>query len=614
MVHVFMSSADTNFPACAKGEKAGAARRGFQAALLCLPFVAALFYPGVPPWASSRGLSLSVFCVLIAAVALYTAVFALAFRSDAPEAAPAPLRRWHGWLLGGLVAAVFCGSASRGMEFFPALVDSEAEDALRLSEMALEQAQQGYLGFYLRHHIGSYNLGLVPLVVPVVGFLGPSRLAYKWTNAAFFALMLAGLAVLFARTTARPGTRWTVLLLPLVAAILPSLQMYRWHAVCLAGCLALLSAASAWRQPAGKFLAPLGMFLCLLALYHGQVIYLPALLLLAAWQALVPGEGGVAWGRVAILAGFALATGSAFEVLGRAGVLSNHIQGEAANEAGALAFFGRPDNLHPFFTGVLDMPVRAFGWPLWGLVLLGVAVTVERARVHVADRAALLLFGAGFSLNLGLHSLMNPSRHCWFLLPGLWLLLNGAAGLAGHLREVFSPRLGTALAVGALGLVGWKETGAYLDREMYYWLDSGPQVWNTRHHLDYVFRHLSPLPPIAATLHLVPGPAVPVKQGGFVRAVEDFTGLDWRPRRVPVREFNDERELLCLVRGVREGKVRFSRAVIYLSQIGPDGEPNPEKLVPALAGVPHEESRLELQGAPLPAPAQCFAITVERGR
>jgi hypothetical protein len=487
----------------------------------------------------------------------------------------------------------------------------EESVAIQTSVFAIDAYRNGQLLGFIDDLSRQYNIGLVPLVVPFVAVFGPNVWIYKWVNAGFFAVVLGILALVFARTNAAPRERWTVLLMPMCAAIVLALQMYRWHSVCLAGCLAILLACSGWNRSAARFYIPLVLFCLIFPLYQGQLMYFPALLALAAWQILAPENGIRRWTRIAGLLGCALVCLATYLAANRAAIFA---EGNAAVRMAAfinLQF--REGNVSNDAWQLLRAPSLRFSWPVWGFVLLGTAVTIQRAGRQPTDRAALLLFGAGLGVHVLSHGILNPTWHCWYLVPGLWLLLNGCAGLVQRCRETLpAAHLGSVLAAALLAFAGWRESQAYWDLQLSRQLAGAPEPWNTYHQLDYVFRYFAHLPADeSSTLHLIPGGNIPAEDGGFGHGVP-FSQVDWRERGVEVREFDTPDELLRVVQAVRGGRLRFERVVIYFGRLHPSRVCNPNAFMTALSALPFEFALLPLPGPPLRPRMACFAITFER--
>jgi hypothetical protein len=585
--------------------------RSLRVLLLVLPFGAAARYGALFDWMELRLAGYTALCLVVATFAVYSALFLLAFRSGPTGPLAAPVRRRSDWLLALGVVAIFCWSANRVLDDLPAMLVGEESVAIRTSELTIDAYRNGELLGFIDHLSKHYNIGLVPLVVPFVAIFGPNPWIYKWVNVGFFALVLGILALGFARTNAAPRERWTVLLMPIVAAILLSLQMYRWHCVCLAGCVAILLAASAWNCTATRFFSPLVVFCLVFTLYHGQLMYFPALLALAIWQILVPENGARRWTRIAGLIGCALVCLAAYLAFNRGAVFAEG--NVAVKVAASVDLQFRESNLSDDAWRLLRAPSLLFSWPVWGFVLLGTAITIQRAERHPADRAALLLFGAGLTVHVLCHGIMNPTWHCWYLVPGLWLLLNGCAGLVQRCREILPVAcLGSVLAAALLAFAAWRESQAYWELQLSHQLAGEPAPWNTWDQLDYVFRYLARMPVDGPpTLHLIPSATIPKEQGGFGHDAP-FRQIDWRERAVEVREFDTPEELLRVVRAVRRGRLRFQRVVIYFGRQRPTGPWNPNVVMSALAALPCEFAVLPLPGPPLPERMSCYTITFER--
>lgn len=580
-----------------------------RGALLAAPFLAAAWYRTGVEAAGTRWGWFAALSGFLMAVCLFAAAWMWLGRAQPgpSPAEPAPLRAWQRWALVLGVGLAFCGSAARYLEYFPASVEGEAADALDSAQSWVEHREKGKFWWAVSHRVRGYNLGLTPVVYPVVAAYGPHPLAYKWTNTVYFALILGLLAVVFAQLNLPPGGRWVVVLLPLLSILLPSLQMYRWHCVCLAGALALIAAAGA--RSRGGFLAGLTLYGLLLTLYHGQMIYQAGLLGLAAWSVWQPEDGRRRWDRVAALVGCAVLGWIIYDLQNPISIFDPRNRGmvEAAKWPSLL----EGQRLEIVARLVLLAPDVLLSWPVWGLLLLGFAATCERAERHPADRMALLLGFAGLGLHAIAQPIQNASCRCWYLLPALWIFLNGLGGVAEWLRRACGERLGTALAVLGLGWVGLVEIPNYLVKKLAFTLDSPPAQWNTSHQCDYLFRHLARLSPAnPPALHVLPGGGIPVTSGNFIRGLAHVQS-DWRRAGVEIRVYESEAELGRLLQGVLEGRLRHRRMVLYLSQLGDNHPWAPESVQPLLRGVPYRWRQLELQGPPLLRPMRCYEITVE---
>ncbi|MBS0659759.1 MAG: hypothetical protein JSR82_16080 [Verrucomicrobia bacterium] len=585
--------------------------------LLLAPFVASAAFPGQRMALLVRfglfpvlgGAVVTVAGYLVLWVALGRAQQRLGVSADEEGAPRVPQRR--DWLLGLAVAVVFCWSAARYLEYFPASIDSEAQDALRSAMSWLRGAEEGQFWGQVAHRMYTYNAGLTPLVFPLVAWFGPHPLAYKWLNTGFFALVLAALAVTFARQNVAPSRRWLLLLLPILSIILPSLQMYRWHCVCLAGAVVLLQGAAALEGPPGRFYGSLLAFAALLTLYHGQMIYQAGLLGLAAWHVLSPESGQRRWARVGGLLGCAALCWLLYLYQNAWTVTDEANRG--MQEARLLPRLLEPAKAHAVVYSLLEAPERFIQAPIFGLWLLGLAATCERAGRWPADRLALLLGGSGFAVHALCQPIINPSCRCWYLLPFLWIGLNGLACAAVWLRRTLGGTLGTSAAVLGLLALSISEWQQYDKRDLQGTTDSPARPWNTSHQLDYVFRHLAGrAPEPRPTLHLIPGPAFQPSEGGFARHLE-LIQLDWRQARAEFREIDTPNELRSFLRALHEGRLRHRRAVLYLSQLGPDREWKAELIQPALQGLPLTVRVLDLQGPPVPQTMRCLEVTVTAG-
>ena len=579
-----------------------------RALLLVLPFAFALNYAElVPVWQTAWG-SLHAVGAIMLAVAVYCAVFIPVFRGVLATAGAPARARGRQWTLGILVALGLCWNAGRFVEFFPASIDSERNNALQIAQEGLEWGAEGRFLTFLDLRSREYNIGLAPLVMPGVALFGESSLMYKWVCIGFYAVCFGLLATTFTRQNQDARDRWVVLLLAVLAAVLPTLQAYRWHAVCLAGAVVLLrAAAAAWEGKRSCFVVPLAVFCLVLPLYHAQLIYLPAVAGFVAWHLIQP-EGGVRrWKRAAALVGFIGLCLALYVVLTRGQIFSP--DNRVAKEAGFFSILFEPGKLEDYSYHMLLLPKEFFTWMFIGLFVLGLAVTATRAGQRSADRMALLLFFSAYGLAVILQGGLNTTWGFWYLIPGLWIVASGASGLASGLRSLLGQKTGLAVAMLLISWMGWRESQAYLDLRLYNRSDSPPVQCNTAHQLEYIYRHLSRLKPDATpTLYLVSGNRFSRQPGGF--AVENnFKRLDWRERSVEVREFQTEDELLHMIQEVRAGKSPYHRLEVFLSQLGDDKEHHPAVVLPVLAGLPFKTTILELQGAPLPRPMRCFQLT-----
>lgn len=512
------------------------------------------------------------------------------------------------WLLGLAVGAIFCWSVAGYVEYFPAAIDGEANDAIRSAQSLVQGLEKGLFWPEFRHRFRSYNMGLTPYVFPLVAYLGPDPLAYKWLNIAYFALALGALAVVFVRLNLPWQRSWLLALLPLLTILIPSLQMYRWHCVCLAGALALIQAAGAMYGSAARFYGSLALFAFLLAHYHGQMIYQAGLLGLVGWHLISPEQGHRRWSRVA---GLVACAGLCWLLYAYQSHWTLFKDGNrATDEARLLHRLLEPERARIVTHALLEAPERFVTWPIFALLLVGVAGTFERAQRWPADRMALLLGGAGFSVHALCLPIVNPSCRCWYLLPFLWIGLNGLATSAHWLCRTLGGGVGTALAAAGLVALCVLEPPQYMKRDLQGTTDSPAVPWNTTHQIDYIFRHLARLEPEPIpTLHVLPGRAFSGTAGGFSRQLEAVQ-LDWRRARVEFREIETERGLRELLLATIEGRLRHREVVLYLSQLGARREWDPEKIQPALVGLPYECRTLDLQGPPLSDPLRCLTVRV----
>lgn len=117
--------------------------------LLLTPFVFAWRYPILRSEAVVRWGQVSCFFAAVGLVTLYVACWllvgrALARRGVAP-AADVGLRPpgRQVWLLGLAVGAIFCWSVAGYVEYFPAAIDGEANDAIRSAQSLVQGLEKG---------------------------------------------------------------------------------------------------------------------------------------------------------------------------------------------------------------------------------------------------------------------------------------------------------------------------------------------------------------------------------------------------------------------------------------------------------------------------------------
>ena len=463
---------------------------------------------------------------LVLGVPVFLAMLTILAVVSAPPAPVFPAQRGaSSAVIFGAVVLLFCISAARDLEKFPRVLDGESADATNNAELILRFAERGYVGERIRAQAIVYNVGLVPIMVPVVRWFGPGPAAAKWTNIAAAAIFLAGGLALMAgrvRLALPRPVWWLVWLTPVCyGALLASVRQYRWHMIALLASLGIMMASRALERDrrirafaAGLLLFALGLFL-----YHGCIIYTPVLALLAIWHLLLPEDGTRRW--LPAVGFMALGVGLFFGVRAFEGT-DIGVFARAGTDLGIASALLDGNQLISMARRLLVVPGDELTWPGAAILLLGFCAMLRRMPHCALSRASLLMLFAGFAANILAQGFGNPSQNCWFLLPAVFC---AALGLGDAGERIFAaiPSVPVAALLGATvcGFVAFHEWGAYRSLGLYRRLDSFPKAWRTNDQLALVVREIGRAQQVESrpTHHFLPALDLSARDGGFDRQI-----------------------------------------------------------------------------------------------
>ncbi len=513
-------------------------------------------------------------------------------------------------------AAIFSLSASRDLEFFPAALDGESANAAHQAEAAIRSWEQGKSGDWIPLLGLKYKSGLTPFLIPAIWWFGSSSLTVKWTYIVVWAVVLACCLTILVREI-QPRVRlivlpWCLLALLPAGAFLASLRRYKWHGMSLVAALGICLVATSFGGRSRSRLV-LGLALTALAvlLYHGNIIFLPGLALLAIIQ-----MRGADVSRKKRANGIAVLLFCALVLLVyvlTAGQDPKGLQQRIAIEGAFLP--GLRDDLmrHQLGNSLLALAPEFLSAPLLLLVFLGMGAALARMRRSALAQANLILFVTGFGLCAILRGVGNADWNCWFVVPVLFFAVLGVMEFSERLASAIPSPVVAATLIGAGAIyLGQTEWHAYEAHRLYRYLDSSPIASNGEQ-LAFVQRSIRDLPPEISrrTLHLIPALGSARQRGGFDREwpMDNEVGSS---RAAGVRLFHNDNELRQIIADFSGGSGAASHLVVWLSD-SPDKSPPDEDWRRAVFGVGNVHCKLvTLVESPYPEPIRVWRMDMMR--
>lgn len=570
--------------------------------------------------------SLSILLGLLAALAAQVAISRVVLQRVFPEGkrAPAVLPRGLVLAAAALATLALCARLSPLVSFCPINVDGESAEGWLVAEQTVNAAREGRLFEHLRVIASHYNIGLGPLLAPVMYFGGLSPNLYKAGNIFFWVVVLAGFAIFFLRrartlsSPTRPSAPLVVVLPALLSTLALSILLLRWHALAVSAALGIYLVVDSFAPRRDRSPAQFGGGLALLALslvlYHGNLIFLPALAAISLWEICGGrwrGEKSLRSTHAWITLGVSAGVFSIWLLWRGQSGLFHRAQTELGNLPGS-----DPRGLERYFElchQVLEITRRYFSWPMFAAGTVGFCGCLARLPHDRVALTTLALFFTGLGTSALCQQLGDPGQNCWYLLPVMALIAYGLLDTASLLGWALPPALATAaMAALAAGAV-LPELGQFDKHELYRRVIAAPlpEVTGTQFALAIADIAGRRGPAARATLCLLPGPDIAEERGGFFRQLP-LRFYDSRPRTAQLAEYASEGDLAAQLRCFEAGETGASQLIVYLSLHDSQKERAAAEIEPVLAGHAFVEKLADLPDLGQPRPIRCRVLTLRR--